>query len=69
MSLETTTTLPSLVKEPRKYAAEWKVCTRDLASILVNAYHPNGMLDIGIVDADADEFRRAAHAEFRRDPR
>jgi hypothetical protein len=62
MSLETTMTLPSLAKDPRKYAAEWKVCTRDLASILATAaYHPNGLLDIGIVNTDA-EFR-AAHPD------
>jgi hypothetical protein len=54
-------TLPSLAKDPRKYAADRKVCTRDLASILVTAYHPNGLLDIGIVDTDA-EFR-AAHLD------
>jgi hypothetical protein len=54
-------TLLSLAKDPRKYAAELKVCTRDLASILVTAYHPNGLLDIGIVDTDA-EFR-AAHPD------
>ena len=54
-------TLPSLAKDPRKYAAEWKVCTRDLASILVTAYHPNGLLDIGIVDTDAEY--RAAHPD------